>query len=320
MSTAASSSSSSAGAPGARGKRADRPEDKIVASDWALPALAYGAHAAYLYSRWLAVAAGAPAATFLAPSLWGSVGGSAAYLAGVAGLYAWASAPGVPVTRCRAAMIVHNVYCSALSGVTLAVFVAFVARAPGAVWTPAGALSRATWTAIFEQPLETASPGGALVAWAMWAFWQSKFVDFLDTAFMLARKSFRQVSFLHVEHHAVMPLVMFVINAHCPGGPSVFAPLLNSGVHLLMYAYYAFLALRWAWPLPKVTITLLQIAQFLACAVHAAHHLARPDAKWPLLLARVEAGLMVNMLILFGAFFWTEYCGGGKAKAAAKAE
>lgn len=290
----------------ARERRADRPEDVMHSSDFLLPLAAYGAHAYYLYSAWRG-AAGAPAGASLAPSLYASVGGSAAYLAAVGALYAHFSAPGVPVLRCRAAMVVHNVYCAGLSFVTLAVFAAFIARAPGADWSPAGVLSAATWTAVFEQPLD-ATPRGTLVAWAMWAFWQSKFVDLLDTLFMLGRKSFRQVSFLHVEHHAVMPVIMYVINAHCIGGPSVFAPALNSFVHAVMYSYYAVLALRWRWPLPKSAVTLMQMAQFVVVSLHAAHHLARPDQKWPLILARVEAGLMVNMLALFGHFFATEYC------------
>lgn len=106
-----------------------------------------------------------------------------------------------------------------------------------------------------------------------------------------------------------------------------------------MYAYYACLACKIAWPLPKHLITILQMTQFVVIAWHGLWNLSAHTAAgstlaqamggrgwvdgfllasvpaagvpkgtaWPLQLIWVELALMVDMLVLFGNFFYQEY-------------
>ena len=45
---------------------------------------------------------------------------------------------------------------------------------------------------------------GFQIASALWWYYISKGVEFLDTVFFILRKKFNQVSFLHVYHHCTM--------------------------------------------------------------------------------------------------------------------
>lgn len=46
-----------------------------------------------------------------------------------------------------------------------------------------------------------------LIVYFGWMYFVSKFLDWMDTIFFVLRKKFHQASFLHVFHHAVMPLI-----------------------------------------------------------------------------------------------------------------
>ena len=61
--------------------------------------------------------------------------------------------------------------------------------------------------------------------------------EFMDTAIMVLRKNERQLSFLHVYHHAstFFPCWWSAIN-FAPGGDVYFICALNSSVHVLMCA------------------------------------------------------------------------------------
>ena len=43
-----------------------------------------------------------------------------------------------------------------------------------------------------------------------YTYYTNKYVELLDTIFFALRKKWNQISFLHVYHHAVMPLYMFI--------------------------------------------------------------------------------------------------------------
>lgn len=51
------------------------------------------------------------------------------------------------------------------------------------------------------------------------------------------------MTFLHVFHHAVMPLLMWVQARFFPGGQNVATAITNGAVHVFMYAYYFIAAL-----------------------------------------------------------------------------
>ena len=94
-------------------------------------------------------------------------------------------------------------------------------------------------------------------------YWISKYYELLDTVFMLLRHKVRQISFLHVFHHATMPFLSDYAYHFAPWPPIAFGMSLNSFVHIVMYSYYAVTALAtlhdFSW---KRFITQLQILQF----------------------------------------------------------
>lgn len=72
----------------------------------------------------------------------------------------------------------------------------------------------------------------------MYWYYLAKITELLDTVFFVLRKKDKQISFLHVYHHGGMPFIGYVLTKYFPGGHIVFAGLLNSIVHVVMYTYY----------------------------------------------------------------------------------
>ena len=58
----------------------------------------------------------------------------------------------------------------------------------------------------------------AKVARALWWYYISKLVEFLDTVFFILRKKDNQISFLHVYHHASMFPIWWIGVKWVPGG------------------------------------------------------------------------------------------------------
>lgn len=56
------------------------------------------------------------------------------------------------------------------------------------------------------------------IASALWWYYISKGVEFLDTVFFILRKKFNQVSFLHVYHHCTMFILWWIGIKWVPGG------------------------------------------------------------------------------------------------------
>ncbi|CAG2118165.1 unnamed protein product, partial [Medioppia subpectinata] len=67
----------------------------------------------------------------------------------------------------------------------------------------------------------------------------SKLFDLFDTVFFVLRKKSNQITFLHVYHHFMVPILGWVGAKLCPQTVivEVFC-LLNSIVHTVMYSYY----------------------------------------------------------------------------------
>jgi len=92
-------------------------------------------------------------------------------------------------------------------------------------------------------------------------FW-SKYVEFLDTFFLILLD--KEVSWLHYLHHIGAPLAWGICSLHSVPGTWI-GTWANSFVHTVMYMYYAFTNRRWKFPLPKFTVTFLQIFQLIGC-------------------------------------------------------
>ncbi|KAE8750684.1 hypothetical protein FOCC_FOCC002664 [Frankliniella occidentalis] len=146
-------------------------------------------------------------------------------------------------------------------------------------------------------------------AFGVWLYFILKIVDLLDTVFMVMRKNFRQISFLHVYHHSGMVFCIWLGAKVYPGGHHTLLGLINCIVHCFLYGYY-FLSLveprvKRAWW--KKYITLIQLVQFGMNVVHEA---------LPFLIAgcevdrRISGALVVQnvfMFVLFAEFYYKNY-------------
>eukprot|EP00743_Colponemidia_sp_Colp-15_P011177 GILK01012433.1.p1 GENE.GILK01012433.1~~GILK01012433.1.p1 ORF type:complete len:259 (+),score=34.42 GILK01012433.1:157-933(+) len=89
-------------------------------------------------------------------------------------------------------------------------------------------------------------------------FYLSKYWEMLDTMFLILQK--KPVTMLHAYHHASMPLTCWLVLEN--KGTIGWLPLiLNSGVHVVMYFYYAGTTLNYR-PWWKKYITIMQLIQF----------------------------------------------------------
>lgn len=109
----------------------------------------------------------------------------------------------------------------------------------------------------------------ALVKHALWVYYVTKYIELLDTVFMVVRHRQRQISLLHVYHHA--SILMLSEYATTYGNwPAISVPLgLNGVIHVFLYFYYGQAALypgqRPAW---KKNLTQLQLIQFMIGLCH----------------------------------------------------
>lgn len=99
-----------------------------------------------------------------------------------------------------------------------------------------------------------------------WYAYVVKYVEFLDTIFFVMRKRYDLVTNLHVIHHSTLPLFGWMLARSETGVFQSFPILINSIVHIFMYAYYALAAMgprfrKYIWW--KRYLTILQMAQFV---------------------------------------------------------
>ncbi|XP_075254304.1 very long chain fatty acid elongase 2-like isoform X2 [Convolutriloba macropyga] len=162
-----------------------------------------------------------------------------------------------PAFEIKGLMVAYNIFVTALSAYMFHEFF----RAT--FWT-----NDFSW---FCQPLHSVKHIDDRLLSVCWWYYASKFVEFFDTWFMLLRKKFNQVSFLHLYHHSSIALMTWYAVVFVPGGSTFFAPLLNCFVHTVMYFYYLLSAIgvnqKYLWW--KKYITKLQLTQFTLILAHS---------------------------------------------------
>ncbi len=148
-------------------------------------------------------------------------------------------------------------------------------------------------------------------------FYLSKVLDFWDTVVIVMRQKWRQLSFLHVYHHASIFLVYWMNTRIGYTGDIYLTIVLNCFVHVVMYNYYLFKALMPEWnPWWKKHITNLQMLQFLCMNAQAIYLLANPSTcAFP---AKVTAFYLVYIISLFALFFHFSVTTYGKGKGKGK--
>jgi hypothetical protein len=102
-------------------------------------------------------------------------------------------------------------------------------------------------------------------------FW-TKPLDLLDTVFFSLRGKSSHLTFLHLYHHTLVPLLGWLALRVNPMVTFIYLfGLINSLVHTVMYSYYALASFgakfqKYLWW--KRYITLLQIGQFIVYGIH----------------------------------------------------
>ncbi|ALC42070.1 maker94 [Drosophila busckii] len=145
-----------------------------------------------------------------------------------------------------------------------------------------------------------------------YAYYINKIIDLLDTVFFVLRKSYKQITLLHVYHHALMVLSIYLIVRYYGfGAQFLVMGVLNTFVHSIMYCYYLVAALRPAskgnlwW---KKYITKAQLLQFVIIFTQCMWILKyNPTCKFPLVLQYFLALQAITFIILFTQFYFNAY-------------
>lgn len=171
------------------------------------------------------------------------------------------------------------------------------------------------------QPVDTSNTEfGLREARGCYVYFIAKLTELLDTIFFVLRKKDNQVSFLHLYHHTVMPMISWGCTKYYPGGHGTFIGVINSFVHIVMYFYYMMAAMgpefhKYLWW--KHWITNLQMIQFGMAFLHSAQ-LLYTDCGYPRWSVCFTLPNAIFFYMLFNDFYKKSYTKKGKARVAAK--
>jgi len=155
--------------------------------------------------------------------------------------------------------------------------------------------------------------------WFVFVHYASKYLDFFDTWIMILKKNYRQLSFLHIYHHASILLVWGgLLNLGQGNGTAYFGAAINSVIHLIMYSHYLYTSFGLVNPFKKF-ITQAQLTQFGLCLLHAVLAVTFEE-KLNAHLAWVQFAYHISMLVLFLNFYEKTYKAPAGAGKSSKAE
>jgi len=150
------------------------------------------------------------------------------------------------------------------------------------------------------------TPEGKRLAWYLRVFFLQKFWEFFDTWFFILRKSFRQVTFLHIYHHSSITVITAMLQFDNTG--DLYLPaFLNCVIHVMMYSHYFVTAIGYkSWW--SQYLTSLQLIQFILIASQCLIGFYRgSDCGLPDFAKVTLFVYMMTMLILFSQFFISKY-------------
>lgn len=155
-------------------------------------------------------------------------------------------------------------------------------------------------------------PNKNMERWLVYLYFLNKVLDLADTLFFVLRKSYKQITVLHVYHHALMVVgVAGTYYFYGPGGQYSMTGIINSLVHVFMYGYYFAAAL-----LPEVknqlwlkkSVTQLQFLQFMILFLQAPLTLwLSPGCAFPKLSQYLQMLVCTSMMVMFGNFYYRTY-------------
>jgi len=163
------------------------------------------------------------------------------------------------------------------------------------------------------------NPKETALAHYIWVFYVSKIYEFVDTFIMLLKNNLKQVSFLHVYHHATISFMWWMITHRAPGGDAYFSAALNSWVHVCMYTYYLLAVLvgkdekvrkKYLWW--GRYLTQMQMLQFVFNFFQAMYCMGY--SEYPKFISKLLLVYMMSLLALFGHFYYSKHIVPKKAK------
>ncbi|XP_017102056.2 very long chain fatty acid elongase 7 [Drosophila bipectinata] len=165
-----------------------------------------------------------------------------------------------------------------------------------------------SWTC---QPVDHAdtSPHMMKVLYASYGYYMLKYLDLLDTVFIVLRKKNSQVSFLHVYHHGGMVFGVSIFMTFLGGSHCTMLGVINLLVHSVMYSYYyaasrgALQHILW-W---KQKITQLQLLQFGYLTFHFLLVILRNPCQFPVFIAFIGFIQNIFMFSMFFDFYYKTY-------------
>ena len=144
----------------------------------------------------------------------------------------------------------------------------------------------------------------------IWIFHLTKYYEFMDTLIMILRRSFRQITFLHVYHHVSVVIYTWLVLYNHPGGDYYLGSLLNSWVHMWMYVYYLMASMlskenrkKYLWW--SRYLTKMQIIQFVINSFHCIYAMNYSEIQTP--LYKIGLFHQFTFLLLFGNFYFKKY-------------
>ncbi|KAH8360265.1 hypothetical protein KR093_011825 [Drosophila rubida] len=143
-----------------------------------------------------------------------------------------------------------------------------------------------------------------------YAYFINKIIDLLDTVFIVLRKSYRQITVLHLVHHVYMVVacyVLFRFNGY--GGQPIFTALLNLVVHSVMYSYYYIASTcpsikQTSW---KKYMTIMQMIQFVMIFVHNIVTYLQPNCDVSPYILLLVFFMSALMFVMFSNFYIHSY-------------
>lgn len=164
-------------------------------------------------------------------------------------------------------------------------------------------------------------PVALRMAGAVWAYYICKVIELLDTVFFVLRKKQNQVSFLHLYHHTLMPVCGFIGVKYFAGGHGTLLGVINSFIHVCMYAYYMLAAMgpkvqKYLWW--KRYLTVMQIVQFIIVFFHTIQVQFQPTCGYPKSIAALLTLNAALFIYMFSMFYVKSYLKAAKRSTAAK--
>eukprot|EP00667_Euglena_gracilis_P010732 EG_transcript_10934 len=189
------------------------------------------------------------------------------------------------VTRVFEAMLVYNLYQTVLNACFLLALIQEARRQGLALW---------------GNPYPPAEEQYHL-GFLLWLHYTNTYLGLLDTVFIVLRKKFRRISFLHVYERLLMVWWWFLVCRRGCGGDAYFPATVHATVLVATYGHYLLTLLKLPTPQSE-RVTQLHMVRCLLCAVHALYTLWHRNM--PAALGLTQLFVMGNLLVLFTDFHY----------------